>query len=182
LGLVGTYDKFPNGQVRTKPGYLVQRQLSRFSLARFLARLLLEVRDLRLVITALRRKRLIAKAKRNGYQLGQYVQGGGWAFSSSLVRALASNALLDDPFLFFHSRLGDDVAVTIMCHAVGLQVFDFNGPGEVFAVVNNGIPDSPEALWRSGYAVVHSVKSDERWSEFEIRKVFSEFREQVTAR
>src|SRR5262249_27115810 len=129
-----------------------------------------------LLLTGLRRRSYIREAERNGYRLGEYVQGGGHALSATLLRALSFHHLLDDPFLFFHSRIADDTAVTIMCYRVGLVAVDYNGPGEVFAVINNGIPESPEQLCKTGYAVVHSVKLDERWSEAEIRRTFADLR------
>jgi hypothetical protein len=179
-GIAGTYNKFPNGEERVnKPGFMVYRQLSPYLLARFLARLMLQHGNPKHLIRALRRRRLIVEATRAGYRPGQYAQGGGNACSPRLLQALKSHGLFKDPFLFFYTGLPEDIALTIMCHAVGLEVLDYNGPGEVFAVINNGIPDSPEHLCASGYALVHSVKSDERWSETQIRAAFEQLRLKV---
>lgn len=180
-GLVGTYRKFPSGKERTKPGFMIERQTSPYLLSRFLAQLILETWTPTLVLTALRRRSLIQAAVRGGYRKGEFVQGGGHAFSAALLRAASSQRLLDDPFLFFHTRIPDDVVLTIICYAVGLVALDYNGPREVFAVINTGLPDSPDALVRDGYAIAHSIKADPRWPESEIREVFSKVRQKLLA-
>lgn len=178
-GLAGTFRKFPNGKERIKPGFMVEHQTSPYLLARFLARSLLDHWTPNLILTAIKRRSLIFAAERNGYKKGEYVQGGGHACSAALVRTLFSRGLLDDPFLFYLSRISEDGALTILCYSVGLTSIDYNGPGEVFAVLNNGIPDSPDALIRDGYAIAHSVKNDQRWSEADIREVFAKHRQRV---
>lgn len=181
-GLIGTYRKFPNGKERTKPGFMVERQVAPYLLARFLARLILETWKPALVLTALRRRSVILAAVRRGYRKGEFVQGGGHAVSAAALRAAAARRLLDDPFLFFHTRVVDDVVLTIVCYAAGFFALDYNSPGEVFAVINTGLPDTPDALIRNGYAIAHSVKADPVWSESEIREIFSVHRLQASAR
>jgi hypothetical protein len=83
--------------------------------------------------------------------------------------------------MFFHTRIADDGALTILCYSIGFVALDYNSPGQVFAVKNNGIPDSPDALVRDGYAIAHSVKADPRWPESEIREVFSKVRQKLLA-
>ncbi|UPJ51734.1 hypothetical protein IVB30_10495 [Bradyrhizobium sp. 200] len=180
-GMAGTFRKYPSGEERIKPGFMIERQTAPYPLARFLARLILETWNPRLLITALRRRALIRTAEGHGYRNGEYVQGGGHAFSARLLRAALSLRLLDDPFFFFHSRLPDDTALTIVCYALGFVALDFNEPGQVFAVVNNGLPDSPSRLFEKGYAIAHSVKADPRWTETEIREVFSRVRQKLVA-
>jgi hypothetical protein len=176
-GIAGTFRKFPSGEERIMPGFMVERQTAPYLLSRFLARLMLETWTPTLILTAFRRRSLIRAAERRGYRKGDYVQGGGHAFSAALIRALSSHHLLDDPFLFFHTRLPDDPVLTIMCYALGFVALDYNGPGQVFAVINSGLTDSPDALVRAGYAIAHSVKADPRWPESEIREVFSKLRQ-----
>jgi hypothetical protein len=160
---------------------MIERLVAPYLLSRLLARLLLETKAPKLILTALRRRSLIQAAVRGGYRKGEFVQGGGHAFSAALLRAAASRRLLDDAFLFFHTRIPDDVVLTILCYAVGLVALDYNGPGEVFAVIQTGLPDSPDALVRDGYAIAHSIKADPRWPESEIREVFSKVRRQLLA-
>jgi hypothetical protein len=112
-------------------------------------------------------------AERRVYQKGEYVQGGGHAFSAALIRAASSRHLLDDPFLFFLTRIPDDLVLTIMSYALDFIALDYNSPGEVFAVINNGLPGSPDSLFNAGYAIAHSVKADSKWPETEIRERFS---------
>ena len=180
-GMAGTFRKFPSGNERTKSGFMVERQSALYPLLRFLGRLMLETWTPTLALTAFRRRSLIRAAECAGYRKGEYVQGGGNAFSGALLRAALSRHLLDDPFLFFHTRIPDDSALTIMCYALGFVALDYNGPGQVFAVINNGLPDSPDALVREGYAIAHSVKADPRWPESEIREMFCKLREELAA-
>lgn len=175
-GLIGTYKKFPNGEKRVKPGFMIERQTSPYKLSRFLARLMLETREPKLILTALRRRFLIRTAERNGYVIGDYVQGGGFALSGEMLHAASRHGLLDDPFLFFHSRLTDDLVMTLLCYALGFRALDYNSPDEVFAVINYGLPDSPEVLARRGYAIAHSVKGDARWPEPQAREIFAKYR------
>jgi hypothetical protein len=179
-GLIGTHKKYPNGGERIKPGFMVERQTSPYLLSRFLARLMLETKAPKLILTALRRRSLIRAAERNGYVVGDYVQGGGMALSADLLHSASKHLLLDDPFLFFHSRLTEDLVMTLLCYALGFKALDYNSPDEVFAVMNYGLPDSPEALVRDGYAISHSVKADSRWSESEIREMFAKHRSLVS--
>ena len=180
-GLVGTFQKYPSGEERIKSGYMIERQIAPSLLFRFLARLMLSTWRPGLLLTAFRRMALIRAAERRGYRKGDHVQGGGHAFSAAFVRALASERLLDDPFLFFHTRITDDYALTMLGYALGFIALDYNRPGEVFAVVNNGLSDSPDALVQRGYAIAHSVKADPRWPESEIREMFCKLREEPAA-
>lgn len=177
-GLAGTFRKFPSGEERMKPGFMVERQTAPYLLSRFLARLMLQTWAPTLVLTAFRRRSLIRAAERHGYRNGEYVQGGGLAVSAALMRAASSRHLFDDPFFFYHTRIPDDTVLTILCYAVGFVALDYNGPSEVFAVVNNGLPDSPDALVKAGYAITHSAKADPRWTESEIRAMFAQLRQQ----
>lgn len=180
-GMAGTFRKYPSGDDRIKSGYMIERQTAPYLFVRFLGRLMLTTWRPALLSTAFRRKALIKAAERRGYTKGEHVQGGGHAFSAAFVRALDSNHLLDDPFLFFHTRITDDYALTLLGYALGFIALDYNRPGEVFAVVNNGLPDSPAALVQRGYAIAHSAKADPRWPEAEIREVFSKVRQQLVA-
>lgn len=177
-GLAGTFRKFPSGKERIKSGFMVERQTSPHLLSRFLARLMLETWTPTLMLTALRRRSLIQAAERHGLRKGEYVQGGGLAISAALMSAASSRHLFDDPFFFFHTRIPDDTMLTILCYALGLVALDYNGPREVFAVINNGLPDSPDALVKAGYAITHSAKADPRWTEAEIREMFAKLRQQ----
>lgn len=177
-GLAGTFRKFPSGKERIKPGFMVERQTSPYLLSRFLARLMLQTWAPTLVLTALRRRSMIQAAERHGYRKGDYVQGGGLAISAALMRAASLRHLFDNPFFFFHTRIPDDSMLTILCYALGFVALDYNGPSEVFAVVNNGLPDSPDALVKAGYAITHSAKADPRWTESEIRAMFAKLRQQ----
>lgn len=172
-GLIGTFRKFPNGEERIKPGFMVERQTNPYLLSRFLARLMLQTWKPSLILTALRRRSIFLEAERRGYKKGEYVQGGGHALSADFLHTASANLLLDDPFLFFYARVGDDLALTVLCFALCFTALDYNGPGEVFAVKNNGLPDSPDALVREGYAIAHSVKGDDRWREDAIRERFA---------
>ena len=70
-----------------------------------------------------------------------------------------------------HQFYGEDVLATLLCFAVKFQPFNFNDPGEVFAV-SQGLCGPPEALVENDYAILHSYKNDENLSETGISEFF----------
>ena len=45
------------------------------------------------------------------------------ALSADLLHSASEQLLLEDPFLFFHSRLTEDIAMTLLCYALGFKAF-----------------------------------------------------------
>jgi hypothetical protein len=115
---------------------------------------------------------IIHRAVHQGYTLGESVQGGAYAISTRALGKLAENGFLNDPLLWLDTALVEDVMMSMLVMAAGMQLFGYAADGEVFGVVHKGLADMPERLLERGYGVIHSVRNDARWSEQEVRDFF----------
>jgi len=123
-----------------------------------------------------RLRRIIRRALAHGYVLGQSVQGGAYAISARALNTLADQKLLDDPQLWVKTDLVEDVMMSMLVMAAGMQLHGFAANGEVFGVLHKGLADTPQRLLERGYAIIHSIRNDLRWSEAEIRAFFQQHR------
>ncbi len=115
----------------------------------------------------------LREALRNGYQPGEFCQGGGYAVSVEMLNRMANAGYLSDPLLWLHLPLGEDVAVSLYVRAVGMHIAGCVDEGDAFGIsVFHGIPYPPEELLSRGYSVIHSIKNDGRYSEEHIRDYF----------
>lgn len=121
-------------------------------------------------------RRQIAEALAAGYQPAEFVLGGAYLLSAEVIGRMAGRGLLADPLLWRHTHFSEDVVLSLYTRLVGLELVNLTGAGEPFAVQHYGLPGSPEQLLARGYSIIHSVKSDERWSEEEIREFFRQRR------
>ncbi len=119
-----------------------------------------------------RMRRQIKQAFRHGYFLGEHCQGGGYAVSREALDRMARAGALRDPLQWLDARTGEDVVVGIGVRSVGLAQHDASGPGGPFGVQWQGLPAMPEDLLRQGKAIIHSIKTDPRIGEDEIRAFF----------
>lgn len=118
----------------------------------------------------------MAKAN-SAFDAGEHCVGGGYAVSRMLLDRLAAAGLLDDPMLWSGVDLPEDVAVGMHVRAVEMSLADAVAPGETFGVRYRGLPFLPEELAAKGYAVIHSVKNDDRVDEASVRAFFAQRRE-----
>ena len=119
---------------------------------------------------------IIRRAVLNGYALGEYCQGGGYAVRRSTLDSFASNGLFLDPLLWIYTPCGEDVTVSLYARAVGFVMQDFNAEGEPFGVRYQGLADNPEGLLARRYSIIHSVKDHDKYREDETRRFFREIR------
>lgn len=124
----------------------------------------------------------IEKALSNGYELGEYVQGGSYALSGELIRRLGLAGHLDRPLLWRDIPSGEDVMMGIYTRNVGMSFLSMTEVGEPFAIQYRGLPYPPEVLVKRGHAITHSVKNDPAYSEDKIRAYFKEQRLRILAR
>jgi hypothetical protein len=124
----------------------------------------------------------IERALSQGYELGEYVQGGSYALSGELIRRLGLAGYLDQPLLWRDIPSGEDVMMGIYTRSVGMSFLSMTGVGEPFAIQYRGLPYPPEVLVKRGHAMTHSVKNDPACSEEKIRAYFKEQRLRVLAR
>ena len=115
---------------------------------------------------------MIRKAMRNGYVLGQSVQGGAYAISNEGLDALGRAGYLRNPLMWLNTAMVEDVLVSTMIMATGKKLLGHAANGEVFGVLHKGLPDFPEKLLERGYGIAHSLRNDPRHSEPELRAFF----------
>jgi hypothetical protein len=116
-----------------------------------------------------RRRALIGRAIRNGWELGDHVLGGACVFSPKVIQALRKEHACTDPFLFEATRVSDDVGISIMTAAMGFELAEFNRNGEVFGVWYEQPTFLADVLKENGYCFVHSIKSKDQAEEEALR-------------
>jgi cellulose synthase/poly-beta-1,6-N-acetylglucosamine synthase-like glycosyltransferase len=119
-----------------------------------------------------RLRQVIELAVSRGYELGDFVHGGGSVIRREALDAIDDLGLLDDPLMWIETPIGGDVALSIYVAAAGYRFADFVDDGQVFAVQTTGLCDDPDRLIERGFSIVHSVKGDSRLTESQIREHF----------
>lgn len=177
VGMIGSYLVSPNGKPR---GYEYWGELLKDMLRPWLrgARRRRTGRPLPISLWGrpARLRRIIRRAMGQGYVLGQSVQGGAYAISMTAINRLADRGYLADPMLWLNTDLVEDVMMSMLVMASGMELMGFAANGEVFGVLHRGLPDVPERLLERGYGVIHSVRNDPRFSEGDIRVFFQNMR------
>lgn len=177
VGMIGSYLVSPNGKPR---GYEYWGELLKDMLRPWLrgARRRRTGRPLPINFWGppARLRRVIRRAMAHGYVLGQSVQGGAYAISMAAINRLAECGYLADPMLWLNTDLVEDVMVSMLVKASGMELLGFAANGEVFGVLHKGIPDTPQRLLERGYGIIHSVRNDPRISERDIRAFFQNMR------
>ena len=126
-------------------------------------------------ITYLKIRRLIFQAVNHGYELGDLVFGGAYAFSRLGLENLRDHGLL--PMKAVHgTELEEDHVFSILISAVGLALGDLASGDQPFACTWRGLPASPETLLISNKKIIHSTRYWQDIREDEIRKFFREQR------
>jgi hypothetical protein len=119
----------------------------------------------------------MAQAAANGQRTADYCQGGAYAISAELIRRMKAASMLDDALLWLPLGLfGEDEVLTMYSFAAGLQLYDFSNDREPFGICWRGLPFEPAELLARGYALIHSVKQDDRHTEADIRAFFAQRR------
>jgi hypothetical protein len=126
----------------------------------------------------MRRRRLLARARRHGYKEGEHVLGGSYAISRGVLERWRNSALDQLTHLFEGTKIGEDVTVSLLVRSVQYELADHNLPGEIFGVWHRALRVPPEVLVRQ-YAVVHSVKTGSEQNEADLRRAFKRYREGV---
>jgi hypothetical protein len=84
---------------------------------------------------------------------------------------------MSDPMLWLNTALVEDVMMSMLVMATGMQLYGYSGTDEVFGILHKGLADEPEEMMRRGYGIIHSVRNDPRHSESEIRQYFQSRRQ-----
>jgi hypothetical protein len=164
VGLVGSYERTCNGEPRSFAPWAGYVQAAAAPL-RHSRRRVLSPR-------AWRARGHIRRARANGYEWGEHALACGLGIPRRALAALRAQGCLDDPTVFAGTGLGDDPVLAILIRRCGYRLAGHVGEGETFGVAWRGLPDSPQRLEARGYSIIHSVKSDPRFPEREIREYF----------
>jgi hypothetical protein len=122
-------------------------------------------------------RRLIHRARRNGYVLGDWCQGGAYALSPSFLSRLRQDPAFAHPRDFLHLDFCEDVLMILIVHALGLRAHCTTGPDRLFASKWKGLYGAPAALAAAGHGVIHSIKEHDGQNEAELRAIFRRLRQ-----
>jgi hypothetical protein len=146
-----------------------KRQILKFLLTRTLTR------PRRALMVA----RLLVRARRHGYKLGEAIMGGAAVYRFEAVQALHDSGLLGRAELA-STGLHEDYIFGLCLPSIGYQLGEF---GDGFddlpmGVSWVGLPASPKELMGRGKSIIHSTKSYDGMDEDAIRREFRSVREQ----
>lgn len=114
-------------------------------------------------------RRLIVRALQRGWALGSCAQGGGYAVTRQLFEQCAELNRSSDTQLWRDFELTEDVVMSMLCYASGMEVKDLNQPNEPFGVVYKGLAAPPDDLIRRNYSIIHSTKCESWAAESALR-------------
>jgi hypothetical protein len=102
-------------------------------------------------------------AVRNGYQVGDGVQGGAYALSRQCLETIAARGWLAGSDRYCQSnvrgeQVAEDSLITMLTYAAGFHAAEFGGPGQPLGIWDVGLPMPPEELVRQGRLVTHAMK------------------------
>lgn len=122
------------------------------------------------------RRNLIRSAVKNGYVLGRHCQGGGFATRQELLLKMLRSGSFDDPLLWIWTPGSEDVVITVMAYALSERAGDLNDNNQPFAVIYQGLVDTPARLVERGFSIIHSLKDFEQYREADTRHFFKQRR------
>jgi hypothetical protein len=111
-------------------------------------------------------------AVEHGYFATEYCQGGSYAVSAELTSRMAARGYFESIPYLRYLNLSEDVLMGMYTRAAGMSVCDFSAPGQSFGIQWRGLAYPPEELLSAGYSLIHSVKTDRRYREVELREFF----------
>ncbi len=116
-------------------------------------------------------RKLLFQAIHQGYELGELVFGGSYAFSRIALEKLNENGLL--PWHAVRAAdMEEDHFFTLLVASVGLKFGDLASGTQPFACTWRGLPASPEELHRAKKKIIHSTRFWQNLNEEEIRDYF----------
>ena len=123
-------------------------------------------------LTQLNLLRCVRRAVRNGYTMGENVQGGAYAIRGEAIRRMRSQGLLNNPRLWLDTFASEDGLTSMYTRSVGMTLQNCVDAGDVFGVTYRGLPFAKEQLAERGYAIIHSLKNDPAHTEEQLREYF----------
>ena len=115
------------------------------------------------------------KALRNGYELGENIQGGAYFFSYQCLKTLQDAGLLPSANLG-RVNLGEDLLFSLLVRAIGMELGDLSAHGEPIGCAWKGLPATPLQLHQDGRKIIHSIRFHGDLKEPDIRAYFQKVR------
>ncbi len=125
-------------------------------------------------------RKVLFTAINNGYDLGEFVFGGTYAFSRVGLEKLRDNKLLPMKNVL-GADLEEDHFFSMLMVAVGLGLGDLASGDNPFACTWKGLPSSPEAILKANKKIIHSTRYWGDMKEEEIRKFFRGVRQNTSS-
>jgi hypothetical protein len=144
-----------------------------------------EARDLRYWAERMTRRRKdlgkpLDLALKNGYSIGDGVQGGAYAVSRACLGAILERGWMrgTDGYRPSHVKgwqVAEDSLLTLLTYAAGFTAVDIGGPGQPWGLWHVGLPMPPEDLVQQNRLVTHAIKYHDDTS-LQIREFFRQRR------
>jgi hypothetical protein len=103
----------------------------------------------------------IKLARSKGYELGKYCQGGAYILSRKFLVEMRRYDFYRDSVSWSTFPFGEDMAISMYTHAIGLRMLCDDTCGAMFDVQWKGLPFAPDELLSRGSCFIHSLKNDE---------------------
>jgi hypothetical protein len=102
-------------------------------------------------------------ALRNGYAIGDGVQGGAYALSRDCLDGIVKRGWMHGgggyrPGIIKGHQVAEDSLITMLTYAGGFKAADIGGPGQPFGIWDIGLPMPPEELVRQNRLITHAIK------------------------
>jgi glycosyltransferase involved in cell wall biosynthesis len=120
-------------------------------------------------------RKLFFKAVRNGYEIGENIQGGAYFMSAACLARLEEAGHLPN-YNLKNVNFGEDLMFSLLVRAIGFQLVDLSGNDLPFGIAWKGLPASPETLHQKNKKIIHSTRSWQNMGEKEIRNYFQQIR------
>jgi glycosyltransferase involved in cell wall biosynthesis len=119
-------------------------------------------------------RQLLFKAFKNGYELGENIQGGAYYISRRCLQNLYDAGFLPLNRLK-NSVLCEDHIFSLLTYATGMNIGDLSLNEDIFGISWKGLPAAPEKLY-SNKKIIHSIRYWKEMGEAEIRAFFQDKR------
>jgi glycosyltransferase involved in cell wall biosynthesis len=120
-------------------------------------------------------RQLFIRALRNGYELGENIQGGCYFMSFECIRRL-NNAGLLPLRLLKNVNFGEDLMFSLLVKSIQMNLGDLGSKPDPIGCCWQGLPASPETLQKEGKKIIHSVRFWDNMSEKDIREFYANVR------
>ncbi|MDX6643208.1 MAG: hypothetical protein QOD76_1170 [Solirubrobacteraceae bacterium] len=117
----------------------------------------------------------VSRARANGWQDGDVVQGGAMCLTAAAARAMQRDGWLDWR-QSWHSIVTDDLAMSMFVSASGMGLHSIGDPQGIFAVANKDLPLPKEQLAGDPWVIAHSTRAGRDGEDEATLRAF--FREQ----